>query len=44
LPTPECHFQTAPDYGGARSISDELERATYSHYGLAARQTAGVPG
>jgi sporulation protein YlmC with PRC-barrel domain len=36
--------KSAPDYGGARSVSGELERATYSHYGLAVPTKSGVSG
>jgi sporulation protein YlmC with PRC-barrel domain len=43
VPWPKEQVKSAPDYGGARAVSDELERETYSHYGLEAPATAGAP-
>jgi sporulation protein YlmC with PRC-barrel domain len=42
VPWTKEQVKSAPDYGGARSVSDDLERETYSHYGLAAPSTTGV--
>jgi sporulation protein YlmC with PRC-barrel domain len=34
VPWTKEQVKSAPDYGDARSVSDELERETYRHYGL----------
>jgi PRC-barrel domain len=44
VPWTKEQVKSAPDYGGARSVSDELERETYSHYGLESPATSRVPG
>lgn len=44
VPWSKEQVKSAPDYGGARSIPGELERETYSHYGLEAPATSGVRG
>ena len=44
VPWTKEQVKSAPDYGGARSVSDELERETYRHYGLESPATTGARG
>jgi sporulation protein YlmC with PRC-barrel domain len=44
VPWSKDQVKSAPDYGGARSVSNELERETYSHYGLESPATTRVRG
>jgi PRC-barrel domain len=34
VPWTKEQVKSAPDYGNARTVSDDLERETYRHYGL----------
>jgi sporulation protein YlmC with PRC-barrel domain len=44
VPWTKGQVKSAPDYGGARAVSGELERETYSHYELEAPATIGARG